>query len=154
MTIKRGLMLGLWALAVGVLTSAATAAPPLPKGLALKQATARQHSSLNAAAVAASADPLGPTFTRLTNQLPDGINFTMLLTDGTVLAQDATYNYMWWKLTPDINGSYANGTWTQLASLPVTYSPLATRPPLCCRTADFCSVTSLRSRTVRWTPTL
>ena len=30
----------------------------------------------------------------------------------------------WWKLTPDQNGSYVNGTWTQIASLPATYSPL------------------------------
>jgi hypothetical protein len=30
----------------------------------------------------------------------------------------------WWKLTPDEFGSYVNGTWTQLASLPDGYSPL------------------------------
>ena len=30
----------------------------------------------------------------------------------------------WWKLTPDEFGSYVNGTWTQLASLPSDYSPL------------------------------
>ena len=30
----------------------------------------------------------------------------------------------WWKLTPDINGSYVNGTWTQLASLSSNYGPL------------------------------
>ena len=29
----------------------------------------------------------------------------------------------WWKLTPDITGSYINGTWTQLASLPKGYVP-------------------------------
>ncbi len=65
------------------------------------------------------------TLTPLNNQLPDGINFTLLLTDGTVMAQDQTSPNMWWKLTPDINGSYQNGTWTQLASLPVSYSPSA-----------------------------
>ena len=31
----------------------------------------------------------------------------------------------WWKLTPDITGSYVNGTWTQLASLPSGYDPYA-----------------------------
>lgn len=46
----------------------------------------------------------------------------MLLTDGTVLMQDAD-NEDWWRLTPDINGSYVNGTWTQLASTP-GYGPL------------------------------
>ena len=29
----------------------------------------------------------------------------------------------WWKLTPDITGSYVNGTWTQLANLPSGYVP-------------------------------
>ncbi len=47
----------------------------------------------------------------------------LLLTDGTVMVQDAGAQD-WWKLTPDIHGSYVNGTWTQLASLPAGYSPL------------------------------
>jgi hypothetical protein len=47
----------------------------------------------------------------------------LLLTDGTVMVQDiATTN--WWKLTPDAAGSYVNGTWSQLASLPGGYQPL------------------------------
>ncbi len=29
----------------------------------------------------------------------------------------------WWKLTPDINGSYVHGTWSQLATLPSGYEP-------------------------------
>ncbi|HZI76055.1 MAG TPA: kelch repeat-containing protein, partial [Gemmatimonadales bacterium] len=29
----------------------------------------------------------------------------------------------WWKLTPDNTGSYLNGTWSQLASLPPGYAP-------------------------------
>jgi hypothetical protein len=51
----------------------------------------------------------------------------LLLTDGTVLVHDCDLPD-WWKLTPDITGSYANGTWTQVASLPVIdatqYEPL------------------------------
>jgi hypothetical protein len=43
--------------------------------------------------------------------------------DGSVLIQDTGFPD-WWKLTPDQNGSYVNGTWTQIASLPATYSPL------------------------------
>ena len=47
----------------------------------------------------------------------------LLLTDGTVLlADDGCQD--WWKLTPDEFGSYVNGTWTQVASLPAGYSPL------------------------------
>ena len=30
----------------------------------------------------------------------------------------------WFRLTPDINGSYVNGTWSQIASLPAGYQPL------------------------------
>jgi len=64
------------------------------------------------------------TLTNLTHQAPDGAQLTFQLTDGTVLAQG--YNDSdWWKLTPDINGSYVNGTWTQVASLPAGYSPEA-----------------------------
>src|SRR5690348_1968788 len=52
----------------------------------------------------------------------------LLLTDGTVMVNDQgpTNNggSGWWRLTPDINGSYVNGTWSQLASLPAGYAPL------------------------------
>jgi hypothetical protein len=47
----------------------------------------------------------------------------LLLTDGTVIIQDAGCPD-WWRLTPDNTGSYVNGTWTQIASLPDGYSPL------------------------------
>lgn len=70
----------------------------------------------------ASAQSLTP----LANQLPDAIESSLLLTDGTVMVHDFFFPYMWWKLTPDINGSYLNGTWTQLARLPKSYSPLFT----------------------------
>jgi hypothetical protein len=39
-----------------------------------------------------------------------------LLTDGTVLMQECQSGYgtkRWWKLTPDTNGDYKNGTWQQ-----------------------------------------
>ncbi|HEV2171835.1 MAG TPA: hypothetical protein VGR40_12850, partial [Candidatus Binatus sp.] len=40
-----------------------------------------------------------------------------LLTDGRVMAEDATLtNVAWWTLTPDITGSYINGTWTEVSS--------------------------------------
>jgi hypothetical protein len=41
----------------------------------------------------------------------------LLLTDGSVMAQNTGTN-QWWKLTSDIIGSYLNGTWTQLANGP------------------------------------
>ncbi|MBV8977385.1 MAG: hypothetical protein JO261_14640 [Alphaproteobacteria bacterium] len=64
------------------------------------------------------------TFTNLVHQPPNGAELTMQLTDGTVLAQgDSDSDF--YKLTPDINGSYVNGTWTRLANLPSGYSPYA-----------------------------
>jgi hypothetical protein len=47
----------------------------------------------------------------------------LLLTDGTVMIQDAGCQD-WWKLTPDQFGSYVNGTWTEVAPTPAGYSPL------------------------------
>src|SRR5271166_2180341 len=72
-----------------------------------------------------SKTPSSP-WTPLTNQpnfLLDGASVPILLTDGTVLIQDAGFPD-WWKLTPNKFGSYVNGTWSQIASLPATYSPL------------------------------
>lgn len=46
----------------------------------------------------------------------------LLLTDGTVIAQvSCTAN--WYKFTPDNTGSYINGTWAAIASLPSGYAP-------------------------------
>jgi hypothetical protein len=64
------------------------------------------------------------SLTNLTHQPPDGAAITMLMTDGTVIAQGYTGNDFW-KLTPDNTGSYKNGTWTQLANLPSGYEPYA-----------------------------
>jgi len=77
-------------------------------------------SALVLLAVAGSS--LAQTVQALKNQPPNGAQLTFQLTDGTVLAQG--YNDSdWWKLTPDINGSYLDGTWSQVASLPSGYSP-------------------------------
>ncbi|MGA8866609.1 MAG: hypothetical protein WB510_06550 [Candidatus Sulfotelmatobacter sp.] len=65
---------------------------------------------------------LSQTIQRLSHQPPDGAILTFQLTDGTVIAQGGA-DSDWWKLTPDITGSYVNGTWTKLASLPSGYSP-------------------------------
>ena len=48
---------------------------------------------------------------------------SLLLTDGTVLVQQYSGRQIW-RLTPDNTGSYVNGTWSQLASLPTNYAPL------------------------------
>jgi len=58
----------------------------------------------------------------LAHQPPDGAGIAFLLTDGTVLAQ-GNLGSDWWKLIPDSTGSYVNGTWLQMASLPTGYAP-------------------------------
>jgi hypothetical protein len=80
----------------------------------------------------ASATPASP-WQALNNQPPftenscnggyPGAANPLLLTDGTVIVQDAGCQD-WWRLTPDNTGSYVNGTWTQVASLPPGYAPL------------------------------
>jgi len=69
-------------------------------------------------------------WTRLTNSPPVNVGAILLLTDGTVIAHEENdqngnvATLAWYKLTPDINGSYVNGTWSQIASLPTGYGPL------------------------------
>ncbi len=72
-----------------------------------------------------SGSALAQTLTPLKNQPPDGIIYTFQLTDGTVMAQGGNCSDFW-RLTPDNSGSYVNGTWSQLASLPSGYAPYAT----------------------------
>ncbi len=70
--------------------------------------------------------PVSGPWQALTNQptfLVCGAANPLLLTDGTVLVQDAGCQD-WWRLAPDKTGSYVNGTWSQIASLPDGYSPL------------------------------
>ncbi len=76
-----------------------------------------------AAAGMASAQSWQP----LTNQPAFTAGTALLLTDGTVMVhhEDPNDGYSdWYRLTPDINGSYVNGTWSQLASLASDYGPL------------------------------
>ena len=79
----------------------------------------------------------------------------LLLTDGTVIVQHAG-SFRWSRLTPDINGSYANGTWSKIATLPVIdgtqYARCTTRRP-CCRTAASSSWAANTTATCRYGPT-
>jgi hypothetical protein len=94
---------------------------PKPSGLA---------PDLRPAGTAGTAGPASP-WTPLKNAPPFGTPGTMLLeSDGTVLVHNEPDNNTiaatsdWWKLTPDSHGSYVNGTWSQIASMPAGYAPL------------------------------
>jgi len=69
----------------------------------------------------------GGTWTDTTAKLPftNGPWDPQQLTDGTVLVEDyCTSPTQWYKLTPDKTGSYINGTWSKIATMPSGYSPL------------------------------
>jgi hypothetical protein len=70
-------------------------------------------------------------WTPLKTPPPFGTPGTMLVaSDGTVLVHDEPDNNItggtnkWWRLTPAANGSYIDGTWSQIASMPFGYTPL------------------------------
>jgi len=72
--------------------------------------------------LAISSASVAQTIQRLSHQPPDGAGIGFLLTDGTVMYQGNAESD-WYKLTPDITGSYVHGTWTRLANLPAGYVP-------------------------------
>ena len=59
------------------------------------------------------------TWLPVTNQAPNDIDTMLLLSDGTVMATSGEPGpgNVWYRLTPDATGSYANGTWSTLASM-------------------------------------
>jgi hypothetical protein len=84
---------------------------PLPPTLA--------HHASPAAAALARPSATGSPWQPLTNQMNffDGAANPLLLTDGSVLVQDAGFDD-WWRLVPDEHGSYVNGTWVPAGNLP------------------------------------
>ena len=77
---------------------------------------------LSAACLGTPALGEAQTVTPLKNSPPDGAVIAFVLTDGSVLAQGFGLSD-WYKLTPDNTGSYVNGTWKTVASLPPNYQP-------------------------------
>jgi hypothetical protein len=75
-----------------------------------------------AIALAAFASAVAPaqTWTTINNAPPGGVSLCFLLTDGGVMCQSGS---AWYKLRPDITGSYLNGTWSTLAGMPSGYNP-------------------------------
>ncbi len=84
-----------------------------------------KHLTIAAALLLGAALPaMAQTTQNLGKPAPDGAIIDFQLTDGSVMVQGNGYTD-WWKLTPDINGSYVNGKWSKLAALPSSYAPYA-----------------------------
>lgn len=81
-----------------------------------------------AASAAASATSVSPWVSlSFPSRLRPGA--MLLLTNGSVMVQDQGPENGgasgWWLLTPSAKGSYVNGSWHQIASLPSGYGPLS-----------------------------
>jgi len=57
------------------------------------------------------------TWTTVGLAAPGNVELILLLSDGTVMAQQQGTSSGWYRLTPDNRGSYAKGTWSTLASM-------------------------------------
>jgi hypothetical protein len=113
------------------LTGDAQASAQAPAPVAARPPLGRaKPSGLKAVLRSADGSTASP-WTPLENPPPFGTPGTMLLeSDGTVLVHDEPDNNVtggsneWWKLTPAPDGSYIDGTWSQIASMSAAYSPL------------------------------
>jgi hypothetical protein len=66
--------------------------------------------------LAAIGDAYG-TWAPMVNPVPLHVDTPLILTDGSIAVQDyGTPN--WWRLVPDQFGSYANGSWVSMGSMP------------------------------------
>ena len=88
----------------------------------LKRLPPVSHEIVPGTLLPAGAVPAGGSWTSLNHPLGQNLSNPILLTDGTVIAHvSCTSN--WYKFTPDNTGSYNNGTWAAIASLPSGYAP-------------------------------
>jgi hypothetical protein len=84
----------------------------------------RGHMGAYLPTYAAPAGSSSGRWAPLANGFPGSTPDTaLLMTDGSVLMHDGCTTD-WYKLSPSINGSYAEGTWTKTASMPTGYQPL------------------------------
>jgi len=92
----------------------------------LSQRAQQRSAALDSAHEARPATTAGGTWHTLP-KAPGYLANPLLLTDGTVIASNND-TPQWYKLTPDIHGSYENGTWSTIADMPVIdgvqYAPL------------------------------
>ena len=123
------LLAGLMAGGSGHAQEAGPPLPPLPQSVlqrlhsdpAVWQQFRALHAAVPPAPKAAAAAPTvaAPAWTpawKLNHSNP------LLLTDGTVLAH-VSCSRAWYRLTPNIDGDYAKGTWAKIALMPAGYAP-------------------------------
>jgi hypothetical protein len=94
-------------------TTVAVAASTVVAGLAAWSGTA---------AAATPTSPAGQWQPLSANPLPFFPQAAMVLTDGSVMLQEVTSDE-WWRLRPDANGSYLDGTYTETPPMPDGYAP-------------------------------
>jgi hypothetical protein len=98
---------------------------PSPAKIGVEIMKSVRNSAVAAALLMVASVAAAQTWQPLNNQPGFGAGATLLLTDGTVLVHDEGTDFQaWYKLSPDADGSYVNGTWSRLASLPSGYAPL------------------------------
>ncbi|HEY3779307.1 MAG TPA: hypothetical protein VGL35_14745 [Rhizomicrobium sp.] len=134
MKINRYLTAGASVLAMAAMTCLATSASARPVyrpyaagNTPIDPNTPVAHVGPHQGPYVAPSNAKSGTWTDVKGTLPftDGPWGAMLLTDGTVIIEDyCTAPNQWYKLTPDKTGSYVNGTWSKIATMPSGYSPL------------------------------
>ena len=94
------------------------------------QARPKAGPPLHHARTSASTQALAPAETspwkRLANAPPFVPGTMLLASDGTVLVHEEPETGgtgAWYRLTPDAKGSYTNGAWSKIASMPKGYEP-------------------------------
>lgn len=119
---------GVFAFPSGLRTGATYSVTVAAQPSALAQTCVVTHGSgtVGAASVTDVAVDCTPTpFTTLVNQPPEAGYLSLLLTDGSVMMQSLNDASVFYRLTPDPNGSYVAGTWSRLSSPPPGYAPYA-----------------------------
>ncbi len=117
--------------AAGRAQQAEPALPPLPGPVLLKLAKdpaawrrfLGDHPSLPSAAPIAMPARAGLGWTPLASLTGAKLSNPLLLTDGTVLLH-VSCTSTWYRLQPDIDGNYQNGTWSLIADMAVEGQPV------------------------------
>ncbi len=66
--------------------------------------------------------PYGGSWQAVLQSPPFYPDVPLLLTDGTLMVHGDSSSD-WWRFAPDSTGSYVNGSWSRLASMPLGYAP-------------------------------